>query len=339
MNWKKIFPLLGLLLFWGVAWTEGQAQTKKTLVRLSYSGSIYATTSVVGLEKGFFDQEGLIVNASPESSGQVALQALIGGSTDFAVGANVRPIQALARDLPVKVVALNSWGFAGYVLVPVKDTTTQKLEDLKGKTLAVQVGSGTHTVWLRYLRQKGISESDFKIKNVETEQIPAAFEAGGIDGAIPWDPFATLIIEKGLGRAILTPKEIAEPIKVTYPFFVMTTEETIKKKPEMVQKFVTAWAKALDYIHKNKSEASEIMQAFFAREGTKLSKETVKKLLDGTNYDHAKVTMADIDDTMESAKIQFEQKKLKKLPDLKQHVDNSFAEKAEKAMKASKKTK
>lgn len=333
MNFKTVFSLLVGVSLLGLSSTGLNAQTKKTLVRLNYSGSIYATTSVVGVEKGFFDQEGLIVNASPESSGQVALQALIGGSTDFAVGANVRPIQALARDLPIKVVALSTWGFAGYVIVPAKDTATKTLEDLKGKTLAVQVGSGTHTVWLRYLRHKGISEKDFTIKNVETEQIPAAFEAGGLDGAIAWDPYATLIVEKGLGRAILTPKEIGEPIKVTYPFFVMTTEETIKKKPQMVQKFVTAWTKTLHYIDKNKGEVAEIMQAFFAREGTKLSKETVKKLLDGTNYDHVKVTMADIDDTMESAKIQFEQKKLKKLPDLKQHVDNSFAENAEKAMK------
>ncbi len=339
MNFKPTFSALIVLFFLGFTAIEVKAQSKKALVRLNYSGSIYATTSVVGVEKGFFDAEGLIVNATPESSGQIALQALIGGSTDFAVGANVRPIQALARDLPIKVVALSSWGFAGYVIVPVKDTATQKLEDLKGKTLAVQVGSGTHTVWLRYLRHKGIPESDFKIKNIETEQIPAAFEAGGIDGAIAWDPFATLIIEKRLGRAILTPKEIAEPINVTYPFFVMTTEETIKKKPQVVQKFVTAWARALDYIHKNKGEVGEIMQAFFAREGTKLSKETVRKLLDGTNYDRVKVTAVDIDDTMESAKIQFEQKRLKKLPDLKQHVDNSFAEKAETAMKPTKKPK
>src|SRR5512142_394058 len=136
---------------------DSAAQTTKPLVRLNYSGSIYATTSVVGVEKGFFDQEGLIVNAAPESSGQVALQALIGGSTDFAVGANIRPVQALGRDLPIKVIALSTWGFAGYVLVPVKDTTSKSLAELKGKTLAAQVGSGTHTVWLRYLRSKGLS--------------------------------------------------------------------------------------------------------------------------------------------------------------------------------------
>lgn len=315
------------------------AQSKKPLVRLNYSGSIYATTSVIAVEKGFFDAEGLIVNAAPESSGQVALQALIGGSTDFAVGANVRPIQALAQDLPIRVIALSTWGFAGYVIVPAKDAATKRLEDLKGKTLAVQVGSGTHTVWLRYLRNKGIPESDFTIKNVETEQIPAAFGSGGIDGAIAWDPYATLIFEKGLGRPILTPKEIAEPLKVTYPFFVMTTEETLKKKPEVVQKFVNAWVKTLRYIDKNKAEAADLMQAFFAREGTKLSKETVKTLLDGTNYNRARVSDADIEDTMESAKVQFEQKKLKKLPDLKQYVDNSFVEKAEKSLQPVKKTK
>ena len=339
MNCKRWGILLIIWVMTGAVAGAAPAQTKKPLVRLNYSGSIYATTSVVGLERGFFDQEGLIVNAAPESSGQVALQALIGGSTDFAVGANVRPVQALAQGLPIKVVALSTWGFAGYVLVPAKDTATKSLDDLKGKTLAAQVGSGTHTVWLRYLRLKGISESDFKIKNVETEQIPAAFESGGIDGAVAWDPYATLIVEKGLGRAILTPKEIAEPLKVTYPFFVMTTEETIKNKGPLVQKFINAWVKTLAYIDKNKPEVAKIMQAFFAREGTKLSEETLKKLLDGTNYNHANVTTADIDDTMESAKIQFEQKKLKKLPDLKLAVDNSFVEKAEQALKPSKRSK
>jgi ABC-type nitrate/sulfonate/bicarbonate transport system substrate-binding protein len=119
----------------------------------------------------------------------------------------------------------------------------------------------------------------------------------------------------------------------------MTTEETIKNKSPMVQKFINAWVKTLAYIDKNRPDVAKIMQAFFAREGTKLSEETLKKLLDGTNYNHANVTMADIDDTMESAKIQFEQKKLKKLPDLKLAVDNSFVEKAEHTMKPSKRSK
>jgi len=146
MGWKRLFTLVAVLGLIALTSDIGKTQSKKPIVRLNYSGSIYATTSVVGVEKGFFDQEGLIMNATPESAGEIAMQALIGGSTDFAVGANVRPIQALARDLPVKVVALSSWGFAGYIIVPVKDTVTQSLEELKGKTIAVRVGSGRTTL-------------------------------------------------------------------------------------------------------------------------------------------------------------------------------------------------
>ncbi len=56
MNLKRATALL--ILLWGIAglnWTRVEAQTKKTVVRLNYSGSIYATTSVVGVEKSFFD--------------------------------------------------------------------------------------------------------------------------------------------------------------------------------------------------------------------------------------------------------------------------------------------
>ena len=76
MDWKR--PPICLMLCASIVLVIGpaSAQTKKPLVRLNYSGSIYATTSVIAVEKGFFDDEGLIVNATPESSGQIALQAL-----------------------------------------------------------------------------------------------------------------------------------------------------------------------------------------------------------------------------------------------------------------------
>ena len=49
MNFKTVFSLLVGVSLLGLSSTGLNAQTKKTLVRLNYSGSIYATTSVVGL--------------------------------------------------------------------------------------------------------------------------------------------------------------------------------------------------------------------------------------------------------------------------------------------------
>ena len=312
---------------------EGLAQQKKPAVRLNYSGSVYAVTSVVALERGFFDEEGLIVNASPESSGAVAVQALVGGSTDFAAAANIRPVQMAAQDLPIRVIAVSSYGFAGHVIVPVKDKTTKTMADLKGKRIGVQVGSGTYTVWLRYLKTQGLSEKDFAIKSMESETIPAAFEAQALDGAVLWDPFATLIREKGLGRDVLGPKDLAEPVGSTYAFYLITSLNNIQKRPDVVQRFVNAWAKTLRFIQNNPDEMVEIMQAFFAREGKSLPPATVKKLMVTYRYDRVVVSPQDIQDTMESARILFEQKRLKKLPDLNAYVDNSFALKAVQALK------
>jgi ABC-type nitrate/sulfonate/bicarbonate transport system substrate-binding protein len=86
---------------------SGKAQSKKPLVRMNYSGSIYATTPVVGVEKGFFDQQGLIMNATPESAGEIAKPALFGGSTDCAVASPARLETIAARKLPIKAGALS----------------------------------------------------------------------------------------------------------------------------------------------------------------------------------------------------------------------------------------
>lgn len=326
---KRLFIAVLLVHFVALSAASVLAQgAKRTVVRLDYTGSVYATTSVVGVEKGFFEEEGLIVNPRPQASGPVAVQSLIGGSTDFAVGSNVQPVLSIAAGISVKVIALNTYGFAGNVIVPVDDAKSSTMQDLKGKVVGVQVGSGTHTVWLRYLKHIGMSEKDFKIKSMDTVMIPAAFESKSIEAAVAWDPFATLIVEKKLGRAMLGPKDIADPVGATYAFYLMTTDEIIKKKSDMVQRFINGWVKSIRFIEKNRDEVAEIMHSFFAREGLKLSLATVKAVLSGSRYDRAVVSEEDISDTMENAKILQEMGRLKKLVDFKTAVDNSFVEKA-----------
>ena len=110
------------------------------------------------------------------------------------------------------------------------------MADLKGKAVAVQVGTGVYNVWARYLNHLGLSRKDFQIKNMTTTVIPSAFESGSVDAAVLWEPFAATLITKGLGQVLLGEKDIADPIGVTYPFFVFTTKKTTQEKPELVQR-------------------------------------------------------------------------------------------------------
>src|SRR5205823_12962082 len=100
MGWKRLVILVAVLGLIALTTDIAKAQSKKPIVRLNYSGSIYATPSVVDAEKGCLDQDALILNATPESAGEIAMQPLIDGPEHFAVGAEVRPAPAVPRAPP-----------------------------------------------------------------------------------------------------------------------------------------------------------------------------------------------------------------------------------------------
>lgn len=311
-----------------------QSQPKKMeTVRVLYTDSVFSLTTMVGLEKGFFAEEGLNVNATPLSSGGMTVSGLVGKSADFAVGSFARFLNAVEKDLPIVAVGVTTKGFQGYVIVP-PDSTAKTIEDLKGKNIAVQMGSGTSSVFLRYLESKGLSPKDFKIREMDTELIPAAFEAKQVDAGVPWDPFASQIIEKGMGKILLTPQDLAEPVGANYAFPLLTLQETIEKRPEMVQKFLNGWVKSLQFIEDNREEAVDILRAAFVNQvGLGVSREAVKNMLDTTYYNESTFDDDDVKDAYESARIFVDlgisQDAPPSIEKIKSHVNNTFAQKAD----------
>src|SRR3990167_7380971 len=140
---------------------EGRAQ-QKSQIHLTYSENMYAAIAVVAIEKGYLSAQGLDVKHASEGTATEVLEAMVGGSTDFGIASPSR-IEVMARKkLPIKAIALNAYGFTGSVVVPKKDTTTKTMVDLKGKAVAVQLGTGTYGVWARYLKTQGLSTKDFR---------------------------------------------------------------------------------------------------------------------------------------------------------------------------------
>ncbi|MDA8227310.1 MAG: ABC transporter substrate-binding protein [Desulfitobacterium hafniense] len=312
---------------------SGNAQEIKwETVRLLYTESVYSLTSLVAQEKGFFTEEHLNVNMQPLANGGLATSALVGKSADFAVGSSGRFLNAVNKNLPIKAIAITHWGFAGEVIVKKGDDTSKKMEDLKGKKLAVQMGSGSSGVWLRYIDKLGLTPKDFKIYEMDTETIPAAFEKGEIDAAVPWVPFSTLVEDKGLGKVIIDADTIAKEVNAYYAFPVLTRQELIDKKPEVVQRFANAWVKAHVWIQKNPDEAREILVKAWENLGLKLDEKIAKTAMKYVHTDRSGFTDADVEDMVQTA---LAYKKFGVSNDaadaakIKNYIDNSFVQKAE----------
>jgi sulfonate transport system substrate-binding protein len=88
-----------------------------------------------------------------------ALEFLRGGAIDFGSTAGSAAIVARAGGLPIKAIYVYSkpeWT----ALVTRKDSGISRIEDLKGKAVAVTRGTDPHIFLLRALDLKGLSETD-----------------------------------------------------------------------------------------------------------------------------------------------------------------------------------
>lgn len=302
---------------------------QKPQVHITYSENMYAVIAVVAIEKGFLAAQGLDVKHASEGTATEILQSMVGGSTDFGVASPSRIEAIAAKKLPIKAVALNGYGFTGSVVVPKRDEKSKVMADLKGRSIAVQVGTGTYAVWSRYLKTQQLSVKDFTIRNMDNPLIPAAMESNSVEAAVTWEPSPARMTAKGIARVILGPDDLAKPINSLYPFFLIAPSRIIEKSPDVVQKVVNAWSQSLKYIRENPDDVARIMtESMKKMRGLTLNPSDVKREIFLTKFDRLAISEADIKDNEELARVSVEDGKLKALPDIRSVMDNRFAEKA-----------
>ncbi len=185
-------------------------------VRFVYSSSHMGyLPRIVALEKGFFAQEGLDIDAVNVPGGSKAAAALLGGSTDIVNLAYFHALKAARKGFDVVAFAcpLNQWPLA-YLLKPemmkkkgitVNSTIDEKIKAMKGLRIGVtSAGSGTALIPKAFLKNRGI-DPDTEVRMVpfgKWKAGVAAFEKGKID-VFQWvSPIPELLQQKGTGPII-----------------------------------------------------------------------------------------------------------------------------------------
>lgn len=297
-------------------------------VKISINRSTQAVVHEIAVRKGFYKEQGVEIKTFAEGSGAVSLQAVVGGSVDLAVGLHTRVIQGLAKNLPLCIISMVQYGLTSKIVVPVKDTTTKTLADLKGKRFAVQIGSGTYAALLILFDSLGLKESDFEIKNMRTRGIPAAFESGSLDAAAAWEPYASIMVSKGLGRVVFDNVQWSKAGNIVYPVFLYGNCEWIEKNKASTQKFVNAWIKAIKFIASDKEETIDLMAAAYKSWGIQIPRDKVAKGIYTQAYDKLAIDEASIKDSHNFAAIMYKTKKIRKLPDITKSFRLEFQNKA-----------
>lgn len=186
--------------------------------------------------RGYFEKAGLDMNFMVGRGGvDVAQQVGAGNATVGGIVAD-GPILVRGNGIPVKIVCV--FGGRGFMQMVVReDSGVTKPADLKGKTITVMsYQDTTYYALLGLLASAGLTKADVNIQSAGPTgvwQLVAAGKAAGMAGVPDWIPPI---------RAENVPVTILQ----TEDYFphmaqgIATSDEMIKKRPDLVQKIVRA---------------------------------------------------------------------------------------------------
>ncbi len=271
---------------------------------------------------GLYEKEGLEVTVENfASGGSKTLQALVAGSTDIAVGFYDHTIQMQSQNKAVVAfvqLARNS----GLVLAGGNGSAFDpgKPETIKGAKIGITSPGSSSDFFVRYyLQRNGLSANDVSLIGVGSGSAAvAALEQGKVDLLVNYDPAATFIEAKGVGKILIDGRSDDGAKAIyggIYPTSVLyATQSYIDENPETVQKVANATVKALAWMNSHSAEeivdklpkefisgdrdtyikAVENAKAIFSKDG-RINAENIKTPLAVLKSFNEKVAAAEID--------------------------------------------
>ncbi len=221
--------------------------------------------SLVAFAKDYFGEENIIIDGYVLGSGGTLRNAVIAKQYDFGLFAFVHVPLARLANSPWKMV-LTTYDreiFSMIVRTPLKDKVKQ-VSDLKGMKVGFSTsGSGSWAMGNVYLEKAGLNpDKDLAYVSLggQPSVIYTAIQSGKVDAFPAWEPITTRALETGVAYAL-------EPIwkddvhqrylgtKDALALGLVTREDVIKDKPDLVKRMVNAHKKGLDFVRKNSSAA------------------------------------------------------------------------------------
>lgn len=254
--------------------------TAPTTVRLGYFPNITHAPAIVGVEKGFFQQElgQHTLKTSTFNAGPEAIDAIFADALDATfIGPNPA-INAFQKSdgEAIRIVGGSTSGGAGLVVNP--DITT--VDGLKGKKIATPQLGNTQDVALRaFLKSKGLDADtsgggDVSIVPQANADTLTQFAAGDIDGAWVPEPFFTRLQQESGGKVLVDEKTLWPGGQFVTTHLIVATK-FLSAHPDAVLGLIRGEAAAIRFIEDSPVDAQKATNTGIEKVSGKPLKEAV----------------------------------------------------------------
>jgi NitT/TauT family transport system substrate-binding protein len=320
MKMKSILIMLLLITVVGVNTSFGEDKKIKV--------GILPTSSMLPLflaqERGWYKEAGLNVELIKMRGGATILPAIVGGSIDMGYSNAISIILARSAGLGIQILTNHvNEGYTkkagepgGYAtsssgILVLKESGIKGPKDLEGKKVAVNAIKNIDwmAVW-EWMEKNGADPKKVTWVEVGFPKMIPALMGKKVDAVEATEPFKTILRSKGASLVVNTLHDLRPGL--TLACFV-AKEEWINKNPQAAEGFVSATAKAQQYLNTHPEERNQLVTKY-----TKVSLGLAKKMTW-----HNWQSSVDMDSMRLWIKLSQKHKLLKKAPTLEELISKT----------------
>lgn len=236
---------------------------QKTLEKISVAEvthSIFYAPQYVAMEKGFFEEEGLLVDLLGAQGADKTMAALLSGEVQIGFmgpEASIYVYNQGNKDYAISFAQVTKRD--GSFLVSRKPEPDFKFDNLKGKEVIGGRKGGVPEMTLEYvIKNKGLAigtDTNAGEVNVRTDiqfaVMAGAFTGGEGDYVTLFEPIATALEKEGSGYIVASIG--MESGEIPYTSYC-SLKSYIEENPDTIQKFTSAIYKGQQYVQQNSAE-------------------------------------------------------------------------------------
>lgn len=225
MTLKKLFLAASLMLAAVAAHAEqtldiGYQRSSTLWILLKNNGQLQERLKPLGFTVNWHEFSSGLLSAM--NAGSVDLHADVADAFALFTQAANAPLTYYAREAPSP---------GAQAIIVAENSPIHSLADLKGKTVAVSKGSGSHFLLVSALKKAGLTLDDITPRYLEAPDAVAAFSSGNVDAWSIWDPFLATQQREHHVRVLSDGSDGV----ANYNRFYLATTTFAKAHPEVLQ--------------------------------------------------------------------------------------------------------
>lgn len=218
-----------------------------SVLNMAHVPTVALAPVFIAQERGYFEERGLEVEFTIETSGATATSQVAAGEFDLMQGAiGNSTFNAINQGLPIKVVADNERGVAGLPMILRLWMNESHYEDgvsLSDLPDGASVGINTWGAVVEYVLGRELQANDMTWDDIEVTTMPfpdmvGAFESDSLDAAIMPDPNGPVVEDATGAQHVAYTTEVDPNIQVAS---ILMGEDLLESRPDEARGFLEGY--------------------------------------------------------------------------------------------------